>query len=197
MAIIYKRIAYHDDVMLKSVLEAAGDIIYASGVSTPARLAKGTDGQVLTLASGLPVWATPASANPNNFVMQVNLTFTLGYTVGWTRYFNALDADTNATYYRIYIPAACTIKKGYVSVYGATNNNKYKYYVSKNGDASNALIAEGDFNNGKAINISNTSMSATYAAGDYINIKVECTEANTVNPISNCRHSITLYFEAT
>lgn len=36
--------------------EAAGDIVYR-GASNWARLAKGTDGQVLTLASGLPSWA--------------------------------------------------------------------------------------------------------------------------------------------
>lgn len=35
----------------------AGDIIYASGTDTAARLAKGTDGQILTLASGVPSWA--------------------------------------------------------------------------------------------------------------------------------------------
>ncbi|TPK85323.1 hypothetical protein [Mesorhizobium sp. B2-4-17] len=35
----------------------SGDIIYASGAGTWARKAKGTDGQFLQLASGLPVWA--------------------------------------------------------------------------------------------------------------------------------------------
>lgn len=43
---------------LTNPMTAAGDIIYggASGVAT--RLAKGTDGQVLRLASGIPSWAT-------------------------------------------------------------------------------------------------------------------------------------------
>jgi len=35
----------------------AGDVLYASGTTTLAKLAKGTDGQVLTLSSGLPTWA--------------------------------------------------------------------------------------------------------------------------------------------
>ena len=38
---------------------SSGDVIYASGTTTLAKLAKGSDGQVLTLASGVPSWATP------------------------------------------------------------------------------------------------------------------------------------------
>lgn len=37
---------------------AAGDVLYATAADTLARLPKGTDGQVLTLASGLPSWAS-------------------------------------------------------------------------------------------------------------------------------------------
>ena len=38
----------------------SGDIVYASATNTLAKLAKGTDGQVLTLASGVPSWAAAA-----------------------------------------------------------------------------------------------------------------------------------------
>lgn len=44
-------------LIAKSMLVSRGDIIYASDASTPERLARGTDGQVLTLASGVPSWA--------------------------------------------------------------------------------------------------------------------------------------------
>lgn len=37
----------------------AGDILYASGTTTLAKLAKGSDTEVLTLASGVPTWAAP------------------------------------------------------------------------------------------------------------------------------------------
>lgn len=37
----------------------AGDILYASGATTLAKLAKGSDTEVLTLASGVPTWAAP------------------------------------------------------------------------------------------------------------------------------------------
>ena len=41
-------------------LTTTGDIIYSSSGSTPARLGIGTTGQVVTVASGIPSWATPA-----------------------------------------------------------------------------------------------------------------------------------------
>jgi hypothetical protein len=43
-----------------STLTTAGDIAYASAAGTPARLGIGSTSQVLTVASGLPSWATPA-----------------------------------------------------------------------------------------------------------------------------------------
>lgn len=39
------------------LLTANGDLLYRNGSGNAARLAKGGDGQVLTLASGLPAWA--------------------------------------------------------------------------------------------------------------------------------------------
>ena len=42
----------------KSIGTAAGDIIYWSAASTPVRLAKGSDGQVLKLSGGVPTWGT-------------------------------------------------------------------------------------------------------------------------------------------
>ena len=41
---------------------AAGDLIYASAANVLSKLAKDADGKVLTLAGGLPTWATPATA---------------------------------------------------------------------------------------------------------------------------------------
>lgn len=41
-----------------SPMSASGDIIYGGASGTGTRLAKGTDGQVLTLSSGVPTWGT-------------------------------------------------------------------------------------------------------------------------------------------
>ena len=42
---------------------AAGDILYASATNVLSKLAKGTDGQVLKLATGLPAWGTDNNDN--------------------------------------------------------------------------------------------------------------------------------------
>jgi hypothetical protein len=41
----------------------SGDIIYASATDTLSKLPKGTDGQILTLASGVPAWSTSTAAS--------------------------------------------------------------------------------------------------------------------------------------
>jgi len=49
-------------------MTTGGDIIYGGTSGTPTRLAKGTDGQVLTLASGVPSW-TDASGVSSDFII--------------------------------------------------------------------------------------------------------------------------------
>ena len=44
-----------------TLLTTTGDIMYASSANNPARLGIGSSAQVLTVASGVPSWATPAS----------------------------------------------------------------------------------------------------------------------------------------
>jgi hypothetical protein len=50
-----------DATGMTNPMTTTGDTIYSSSGSTPARLGIGTTGQVLTVASGIPSWATPSS----------------------------------------------------------------------------------------------------------------------------------------
>lgn len=59
-------VALTSGVINNSLLSATGDSIYASSANTPARLAVGTTGQVLTVAGGVPTWATPAAGTTAN-----------------------------------------------------------------------------------------------------------------------------------
>jgi hypothetical protein len=49
-----------DTTGMTNPMTTTGDTIYSSSGSTPARLGIGTTGQVLTVAGGVPSWATPA-----------------------------------------------------------------------------------------------------------------------------------------
>lgn len=65
---------------------ATGDILYASATNVLSKLAAGTDGYVLTLASGVPTWAAPTGGTyayneiPSGTINGSNDTFTLAHT---------------------------------------------------------------------------------------------------------------------
>lgn len=56
MAVEWKKLVFDDEVILNTLLSAKGDIIYASAVNTPARLAIGGDNQILRVATDIPAW---------------------------------------------------------------------------------------------------------------------------------------------
>ena len=51
-----------DAKIANTLTSTTGDIIYASAANTPARLGIGSSAQILTVASGIPSWATPAAS---------------------------------------------------------------------------------------------------------------------------------------
>ena len=66
---------------------ATGDILYASASNTLAKLAAGTNGYILTLAGGVPTWASSTSSGVSFVVTDftataAQTTFTVTYTVG-------------------------------------------------------------------------------------------------------------------
>lgn len=81
-----------DDAQIpKSIIDAAGDLIYGTADNTPARLEKGTDGQVLKLESGLPSWVDGASPIIN-YTKIGEITTTAGQaTVEFTSIPNSYD----------------------------------------------------------------------------------------------------------
>ena len=50
-----------DAKIAKTLTTTTGDIIYASGANTPARLGIGSTDQVLKVSGGVPAWATPSA----------------------------------------------------------------------------------------------------------------------------------------
>jgi hypothetical protein len=57
---VYTQTQANSAFISKSLTTTTGDIIYASGANTPARLGIGSSGQVLSVSGGVPAWTTPA-----------------------------------------------------------------------------------------------------------------------------------------
>jgi hypothetical protein len=54
-----------DTTGMTNPMTTTGDMVYSSSGSTPARLGIGTTGQVLSVAGGIPSWATASSGSSN------------------------------------------------------------------------------------------------------------------------------------
>jgi hypothetical protein len=61
-----------DTTGMVNPMTTTGDTIYSSSGSTPARLGIGSTGQVLTVAGGIPSWATPAASGSGLVLIDSN-----------------------------------------------------------------------------------------------------------------------------
>ena len=82
-----------DTTGMTNPMTTTGDTIYSSSGSTPARLGIGTTGQVLTVAGGLPSWATPAGGG-GKVLQVVNATYDVEVANSTTTY---ADSGLEAT----------------------------------------------------------------------------------------------------
>ena len=97
-----------------SLLTTTGDVIYASGASTPARLGIGSTGQVLTVSGGLPAWGTIAAGG-----------LTLLSTTSLTGASTTISSISQSYKYLVGI------------MFGATNaTSDNSYVIAPNGSAS-------------------------------------------------------------
>jgi hypothetical protein len=160
-------------------MTTTGDTIYSSSGSTPARLGIGSTGQVLTVAAGIPSWATPAGASFVGCLLTTTTTDqTTSNTVQAKVNFPVENYDTDGFHdnstnnTRITIPSG---KGGYYWVYGNiqwlnSTSGRRIIYITKNN--SDAVSAEGF---SVASNTQYPSQSAGIAlslvAGDYVELE--------------------------
>jgi hypothetical protein len=71
-----------DTTGMVNPMTTTGDTIYSSSGSTPARLAIGTTGQVLTVAGGVPSWATPAAGGGLTLIGTTTFTSVASQIIG-------------------------------------------------------------------------------------------------------------------
>ena len=72
----------------------SGDVLYASATDTLAKLAKGTDGQILTLASGIPSWAAAPITLPTQTNNSGKYLTTDGSTASWATLVVPIETGT-------------------------------------------------------------------------------------------------------
>lgn len=137
----------------KSLLSAAGDIIYASSAGVWARLAKSTDGYRLALVSGLPAWVI------GNF------------GVHWK--FGDGSAVVAGQQDRIRIPKASKITKAYVTSTNAagdllSGSVTFTIYIHDYNADADSVSASDSFALSSASSLEETGLNITVAAGKYI-----------------------------
>jgi len=128
----------------QSIMTTTGDTLYASAANTPARLGIGSTGQVLTVAAGIPSWATPSSSLPA--LVGVNLskagvTTTLTASVISYLTFTTEIYDTNTFHDNSTNTTRITIPSGYGGKYlftgaiglGGAGSNTFEIFLRKNG----------------------------------------------------------------
>jgi hypothetical protein len=175
---------------MANVLTTTGDTIYSSSGTTAARLGIGSTGQVLTVASGVPSWATPSAGAAT--------------AVGCLVYNTGNQATSNATYKNLEFNAEVYDTDGFHSI--VTNTQRITIPSGKAGKYLFTFLATFDGNatgrrefyiykNGVSTSIMDGSISAvgaqdtgvTYVGsddaivGDYYSISVYQTSGGALN----------------
>jgi hypothetical protein len=179
----YSWVAQDDsNAIQNAIVDAKGDLIAASAADTPARLAVGTNGQVLTADStagtGL-AWATPSTATTVGCILYSTTNQTLANNTETVITFNSELLDTNSFHdtstntSRITIPAG-KAGKYYIyawSEFGSSATGYRQLQIIVNGQTGTpnrwAKIAA----TGSANNAFNLASCAILAVGDYLELE--------------------------
>ena len=167
-------------------MTTTGDIIYSSSGSTPARLGIGTTGQVVTVASGLPSWATPGASSFVGCALYNSAALSIANATLTTVLWNSEDFDTDSFHStstntgRITIPSGKDGKYLFIvtTLFDVNATGFRGVRFNKNGSVQNYLETQpGGTGNG------GVSLSAIYnlVATDYIEAAVEQTSGGALN----------------
>jgi hypothetical protein len=107
-------------------MTTTGDTIYSSSGSTPARLGIGSTGQVLTVASGLPSWATPAGGGGMTLLSTTTLS-------GSSTSISSIDQTYNTLQVWIY------------GVYRTASTDSVELFIAPNGNTSEVSNGVGTY----------------------------------------------------
>jgi hypothetical protein len=149
---------------------AIGDILYASAANTLSKLTKGSDGQVLTLASGIPSWGSNGlyslngvTASAHTFATPSNITTS---DIGWS-------SNTTTGVHTLNIPDARTDRRGVVNLTAQTfvGDKTFQNDIIANGiylgRGNNSTIT-----NNLSIGVGNKNFSTNTQSGAQNNIAI-------------------------
>ena len=145
-----------------------------------------------TFLRGDATWGTPLKSFSVQAAAANQATTIDGQTVYWGGNMS-LAVQTTAGISRIYFPVAATIISAYVHVYSGTagTNEAWVMNIRKNNTTDTQIASLGSASANRVW--SNTGLSISMAAGDYIEIK-EVQPTWATNP-ANCRRSAVIYCE--
>jgi hypothetical protein len=167
-----------------------GDIEYRSSTAnTNTRLGVGSTGQVLTVAGGVPSWATPASTSPTFDGVSVTNTVaqSIANNTNTALTFNSEDFDTSGYHSTSTNTSRLTVPAGKAGYFLVTANLVFALnatggrdlYFAKNGSA--VRYAAGIAGNGTYYVGQNLSMIFNLAVNDYIELFCKQTSGGSLN----------------
>ena len=136
-----------DTTGMTNPMTTTGDMVYSSSGSTPARLGIGTTGQVLSVAGGIPSWATPAAAASGmTFISrtaisaQSSVTFDNVFSTTYENYMIVFqgffsDTSTPSVYFRWRKSGPSTHTSGYYGAIGLISYNGATSSINSNAAA--------------------------------------------------------------
>jgi len=174
----------------KTLTTTTGDIIYASGANTPARLGIGSSAQVLTVSSGVPAWTTVSSytALPAFFAYRGTSNQSISAAT-WTKVqFNAESFDTDSCFDSTTNYRFTPTKSGYYQInanlYLDTTNdgNRNIFTFYKNGSAYATF--QNNIRRGSTageLGMGGSTLMYFNGSSDYMEVYVYSTSSSTLN----------------
>ena len=158
-----------------SLTTTTGDLIYAASANTPARLGIGSTSQVLTVAAGVPSWATPAVSTPTfvgcDLRKTANQTIANNSTTKIT--FDSENFDSNGFHDNATNNTRITIPSGYAGKYlfnfmvswenNSTGHRSIIFYVNGAEGENISRLA-----NSGTIFVATATLFLNLSVGDYV-----------------------------
>ncbi len=178
---------------MATAITTNGDLIYGTGSGTFTRRGIGSTGQVLTVSSGVPTWATPSSPAAVGCAAYANaISTTFSAVTNTILPFNNEEFDTDAFHdnstnnSRLTIP---TGKGGKYLITGMVNldeiaSQQSRLRLYKNGSLYGNGMVDGTFAlllSSNALGVLTGSITTTAVAGDYFQLGIFVNGSVTAN----------------